>query len=202
MCLHEQSERQEDAEWFDATMRTIDQGRSLEFGNRSHPQLQPSRAPSDVPAFNGGYMPTNSSYAASLPNVSHSFEAEEAPSGAWNPEFIHQSRPWLDRRPVHHRRSASTRPKEAWGTIPMHVALRRSCTFCPGFGVTFLFSRSHRIRSLDGKVTCPVLRAYNCSLCNNGGGDDAHTEGFCPTLPNPKKPKVVHLIARPPRDFQ
>jgi hypothetical protein len=46
------------------------------------------------------------------------------------------------------------------------------------------FYQSHNLRSDEGKVSCPVLREYNCPICNNGGGDNAHTIKYCPLARN------------------
>ncbi|XP_022250888.1 nanos homolog 1-like [Limulus polyphemus] len=54
------------------------------------------------------------------------------------------------------------------------------CVFCKKNGETVLFYRSHVLRNDGGKIVCPVLRRYNCPLCNNGGGDNAHTIRYCP----------------------
>ena len=99
-------------------------------------------------------------------------------------------------RPVSHQpTAAAVKPKKKNRLTVTHVAFRKYCTFCPKNGVSFEFSASHTIRNLDGIVTCPLLRAYNCALCNNAGGDDAHTEGYCSTRKNPKKAKLVHLVS-------
>lgn len=56
------------------------------------------------------------------------------------------------------------------------------CRFCLRNGEPPSIVHSHRLRSQDGRITCPVLKQYNCPLCNNGGGDYAHTVRYCPTL--------------------
>ena len=41
------------------------------------------------------------------------------------------------------------------------------------------FYTSHYLKDSEGKVTCPVLRAYTCPLCG-ANGDKAHTIKYCP----------------------
>ena len=189
MCIYAQLQHQEVEDDFNTMIQNIHQARYLELGSCSPNLVQP---------LNGGQMPRGCLDTSFIPDPANSFEAIEAQHRIWSPDYVHQSEPW----PIEYSESSSVQPKKRSKSTYMHVALRKSCTFCPGFGATLLFSRSHRIRSLDGKVTCPVLRAYNCRLCNNGGGDDAHTEGFCPLNPNPKKPTMVHKVRLAPRRFQ
>lgn len=58
------------------------------------------------------------------------------------------------------------------------------CQFCQNNKESEEFYKSHTLRDTTGRVICPVLRAYNCPLCNNGGGDRAHTKSYCPQLRN------------------
>ena len=53
------------------------------------------------------------------------------------------------------------------------------CVFCRNNGETESFYTSHYLKDSDGKVTCPVLRAYTCPLCG-ANGDAAHTIKYCP----------------------
>lgn len=53
------------------------------------------------------------------------------------------------------------------------------CVFCRNNGETESFYTSHYLKDADGKVTCPVLRAYTCPLCG-ANGDAAHTIKYCP----------------------
>ncbi|XP_069031466.1 nanos homolog 2 [Embiotoca jacksoni] len=39
--------------------------------------------------------------------------------------------------------------------------------------------QSHKLKSDDGKVICPILRSYTCPVCR-ATGDDAHTRRYCP----------------------
>ncbi|XP_019942964.1 nanos homolog 2 [Paralichthys olivaceus] len=53
------------------------------------------------------------------------------------------------------------------------------CRFCKQNGESPRVYRSHRLKSNDGKVTCPILRKYTCPTCE-ATGDQAHTRRYCP----------------------
>ena len=58
-------------------------------------------------------------------------------------------------------------------TVPVDQKLDCSvgCGFCNG---------EHRLKNpYSGKIRCPVLRSYTCSICN-ATGDKAHTKKYCP----------------------
>ncbi|RWS26221.1 Nanos like protein 1-like protein [Leptotrombidium deliense] len=54
------------------------------------------------------------------------------------------------------------------------------CVFCKNNGATEAEYRGHILKDPEGNIQCPVLRAYNCPVCNNGGGAKAHTIRYCP----------------------
>lgn len=58
------------------------------------------------------------------------------------------------------------------------------CVFCKNNGQSKETYSSHVLR-VNGKVTCPILYRYNCPVCNNNGGDHAHTKTHC-ALYDPK----------------
>jgi len=62
------------------------------------------------------------------------------------------------------------------------VVMWNFCQFCQNNREPESFYRSHILRDAEGIVVCPVLRSYNCPICNNGGGDRAHTKSYCPQL--------------------
>ena len=67
------------------------------------------------------------------------------------------------------------------GKLPTHVPVKKPqvCVFCRNNGESESFYTSHYLKDAEGKVTCPVLRAYTCPLCG-ANGDSAHTIKYCP----------------------
>ena len=63
------------------------------------------------------------------------------------------------------------------------VGAKLVCVFCRNNGEDESVYTSHALKAPDGRVTCPVLRAYTCPLCH-ASGDDAHTIKYCPTNAN------------------
>ncbi|XP_059182714.1 nanos homolog 1 [Centropristis striata] len=55
------------------------------------------------------------------------------------------------------------------------------CRFCKQNGESASVYRSHKLKSNDGKVICPVLWKYTCSICK-ATGDKAHTRRYCPQV--------------------
>lgn len=55
----------------------------------------------------------------------------------------------------------------------------RVCVFCRNNGAPEGVFGAHVLKAADGRVVCPVLRAYTCPLCG-ASGDDAHTVKYCP----------------------
>ncbi|KAG8435821.1 hypothetical protein GDO86_013675 [Hymenochirus boettgeri] len=68
------------------------------------------------------------------------------------------------------------------------------CRFCQANRETVTLYRSHPLRGPDGRVLCPVLRGYTCTLCG-ANGDWAHTLRYCPlrrVLNNPCSLRTRH----------
>ncbi|KAM9337194.1 nanos homolog 2 [Symphorus nematophorus] len=53
------------------------------------------------------------------------------------------------------------------------------CRFCKQNGESARVYRSHKLKSSDGKVICPILWNYTCPICE-ATGDQAHTRKYCP----------------------
>ena len=61
---------------------------------------------------------------------------------------------------------------------------RLVCSFCRKNGETRQLYSSHVLKDAAGIVVCPVLRKYKCPICDQVGGDFAHTKRFCPLNPD------------------
>lgn len=55
----------------------------------------------------------------------------------------------------------------------------RVCVFCRNNGAPEEVFGTHVLKAADGRVLCPILRAYTCPLCS-ASGDKAHTIKYCP----------------------
>lgn len=53
------------------------------------------------------------------------------------------------------------------------------CVFCRNNGAPEEVYGTHILKTADGRVLCPILRAYTCPLCS-ASGDSAHTIKYCP----------------------
>lgn len=53
------------------------------------------------------------------------------------------------------------------------------CVFCRNNGAPEEVFGTHILKRADGRVLCPILRAYTCPLCS-AHGDHAHTIKYCP----------------------
>ncbi|KAG7249219.1 hypothetical protein CRUP_009107 [Coryphaenoides rupestris] len=53
------------------------------------------------------------------------------------------------------------------------------CVFCRNNGAPEEVFGSHVLKTPEGRVVCPILRAYTCPLCS-ANGDTAHTIKYCP----------------------
>ncbi|KAL0121993.1 hypothetical protein PUN28_007055 [Cardiocondyla obscurior] len=60
--------------------------------------------------------------------------------------------------------------------------LPTECVFCKNNGEEETYYRKHLLKDIEGRVRCPVLRAYTCPICG-ACGDDAHTVKHCPKGP-------------------
>lgn len=68
--------------------------------------------------------------------------------------------------------------------VPPRVRRRQptciECVFCKNNGQPASFYSTHVLKDPEGIIRCPILRDYNCPICNNNGGDKAHTLRYCP----------------------
>lgn len=66
------------------------------------------------------------------------------------------------------------------------------CRFCKNNGERESYYRSHRLR-INGRVSCPVLRAYRCRRCG-ARGDRAHTLKYCPLATADERMKSTAMM--------
>ena len=91
----------------------------------------------------------------------------------------------------------SSQMADMW--IPQTKSRRRQpslmeCVFCKNNNERPEFYKSHILKDPDSNIQCPVLRAYNCPICNNGGGPKAHTIRYCPLNKAGLQAKIERFI--------
>ncbi|XP_069686133.1 uncharacterized protein [Periplaneta americana] len=59
----------------------------------------------------------------------------------------------------------------------------QECVFCKNNGEQASFYQRHVLKDSEGRVVCPILRAYICPICG-ANGDVAHTIKYCPKNDN------------------
>ncbi|XP_034021411.1 nanos homolog 1-like [Thalassophryne amazonica] len=64
------------------------------------------------------------------------------------------------------------------------------CVFCRNNGAPEEVYGTHILKSADGRVLCPILRAYTCPLCS-ANGDNAHTIKYCPLSKEPQSQRAA-----------
>ncbi|XP_013873481.1 nanos homolog 1 [Austrofundulus limnaeus] len=72
------------------------------------------------------------------------------------------------------------------------------CVFCRNNGAPEEVYGTHILKAADGRVLCPILRAYTCPLCS-ANGDNAHTIKYCPLSreqPSQRAPKAGRAIGK------
>ena len=60
----------------------------------------------------------------------------------------------------------------------------QECVFCKNNGEQESYYKRHILKDSEGRIVCPILRAYTCPICN-AKGDKAHTIKYCPLNNNP-----------------
>jgi len=86
----------------------------------------------------------------------------------------------------------ATSPPSTAATPPMVPTVKKNngkrnkvqvCVFCRNNGEDESVYSTHALKAPDGKVTCPILFAYECPICRSTG-ENAHTLKYCPRNPN------------------
>lgn len=76
------------------------------------------------------------------------------------------------------------------------------CSYCKNLPDKQDNYKTHCLKDNQNRIICPVLRNYNCPICRNNGGDQAHTFnycpkrecGFCKTLPYQQNKYKTHWL--------
>ncbi|XP_012250701.1 nanos homolog 3 [Athalia rosae] len=93
-------------------------------------------------------------------------------------------------------------PELETGAIPLPNPRRRKsnrkplateCVFCRNNGEEAHYYRRHLLKDADGRIMCPILRAYTCPICG-ACGDAAHTIKYCPSNKNPEAVATVNAL--------
>ncbi|CAF1019957.1 unnamed protein product [Brachionus calyciflorus] len=64
------------------------------------------------------------------------------------------------------------------------------CTFCKNNREPEHIFRSHSIKDIRGRVTCPLLKEYKCPACGESG-ENAHTITYCKKLNTQKRNELL-----------
>ena len=64
------------------------------------------------------------------------------------------------------------------------------CSFCKNNGEPEHIYRSHSIKDIRGRVTCPLLKEYVCPSCGESG-ENAHTITYCKKLKTQKRSDMI-----------
>ncbi|KAM3593550.1 uncharacterized protein V6R79_015133 [Siganus canaliculatus] len=83
------------------------------------------------------------------------------------------------RIPEERRSSAETSSVSSLSDTSSSGTSSDFCRFCKQNGESARVYRSHKLKSADGKVICPILWNYTCPICE-ATGDYAHTRRYCP----------------------
>ncbi|RMZ93266.1 nanos -like protein [Brachionus plicatilis] len=64
------------------------------------------------------------------------------------------------------------------------------CTFCKTNGEPEHIYKSHSIKNVQGRVTCPLLKEYICPACGQSG-ENAHTITYCKKFKTQKRERIL-----------
>ncbi|KAI5638601.1 nanos RNA binding domain-containing protein [Phthorimaea operculella] len=96
------------------------------------------------------------------------------------------------------RRVLSSLPDAAVLTLLREIQRRNKrqpeeCRFCKNNGERESYYRSHVLKDNNGRVCCPVLRAFVCKRCG-ASGDTAHTIKYCPLSTSEERIKSAAMM--------
>lgn len=87
--------------------------------------------------------------------------------------------PWGHIQASSRRGGSETSPVSSLSDTSSNGSSSDYCRFCKQNGESPRVYRSHKLKTDDGKVICPILRNYTCPMCE-ATGDNAHTRRYCP----------------------
>ncbi|XP_076626165.1 RNA-binding protein nanos [Colletes latitarsis] len=90
-------------------------------------------------------------------------------------EFRHNGRDFEYCPDLDSNKLPETTPRRKKNKKPLPT----ECVFCKNNGEEENYYRQHLLKDTDGRIICPVLRAYTCPICG-ACGDVAHTVKYCP----------------------
>ncbi|RNA13394.1 nanos -like protein [Brachionus plicatilis] len=64
------------------------------------------------------------------------------------------------------------------------------CTFCKTNGEPEHIYKSHSIKNIQGRVTCPLLKEYICPACGQSG-ENAHTITYCKKFKTQRRNRIM-----------
>lgn len=91
---------------------------------------------------------------------------------------------WPERHPPSRRHPSPSEDSRESGSVSSLSDISSGtwadyCRFCKHNGESARVYRSHKLKSDEGKVLCPILWSYTCPICE-ATGDNAHTRKYCP----------------------
>ncbi|CAG2176906.1 unnamed protein product [Oppiella nova] len=69
------------------------------------------------------------------------------------------------------------------------------CVFCKNNNEPEEYYKTHILKDPECRITCPILRAYDCPICHSGGGDRAHTVRYCPQNKAGMQAKIERMLS-------
>ncbi|XP_023263657.1 nanos homolog 1-like [Seriola lalandi dorsalis] len=119
---------------------------------------------------------------------------EEDHRDAEGPKKKDQAEPWshirVSSRQEEYKHSTESSSASSLSDTSCSGTSSVCCRFCKQNGESPMVYRSHKLKSDEGRVTCPILRNYTCPICD-ATGDYAHTRRYCPQAQRREAAKML-----------